>query len=698
MQVLARPQHDAAEPPAAQATQAAPSADRGVTRRVVILCLLLSVLFGYVIPVIDVKLQNSFLGAQHLPAGAIGVLLLLLVANRAAQVLARRSARRRRPLFSRNESLTVYISCLFSCLVPGHGAENYFIPNSIGVFYYSSPENRWLEYWGQLKSWLSPALWPTGSYSGAGKTAVEGWYQGIKPEQPIPWDAWLVPIVAWSSVILAMYAMLGFLSILLRAQWSEREALAFPLLKLPLEMTEEVKPAAPGSGGASGGFFRNGTMWAGFVVAVVIEGLNGLNVYFPDVPRVPLALSGAFFSEPPWNQIDQVPLQVYPIAIGITFLLTTEVSLSFWFFYWFIKLQYIVAYYLGFMPLSLPNALGGQGKVFTGYQHIGAYIAYVAVILWTAREHLSHIARRAFGRARARPEEAHEPLPLPIAFWGFVLCLAFVLAWSRAAGISWALSFWMWGCYLIVVIGLSRIIAEGGLLLLESGWYPIGVVAQFFNSGPGTALSVSNGLLPAQMVQSTFMVDMRGFLMPSFVQGFKLARDRGIRLRPLFGLVMAVTFVSFAVGVWTSVRLGYRGGGGLSFHTFYASIGPRIPAWNTSGLINGSQDVGPAGVFWLGVGALTTYGLVWARAHFAGFPLHPIGLLLCLTSTIHVVWLSVFVGWAAKVLVTKMGGHDAYQKCVPAALGLVLGEVAMLLFWLAVDGYFGRTGHMLTPG
>jgi hypothetical protein len=35
--------------------------DRGVTPRVVTLCLLLAVLFGYIIPVIDIKLQNSFL-------------------------------------------------------------------------------------------------------------------------------------------------------------------------------------------------------------------------------------------------------------------------------------------------------------------------------------------------------------------------------------------------------------------------------------------------------------------------------------------------------------------------------------------------------------------------------------------------------------------------------------------------------------
>jgi hypothetical protein len=212
--------------------------------------------------------------------------------------------------------------------------------------------------------------------------------------------------------------------------------------------------------------------------------------------------------------------------VGITYLLTSEVSFSFWFFYWFIKIQYILAYFLGFAPTTLPNALGGQGKIFTGYQHIGAYIAYVGLVMWAGREHLTHVVRRAFGRTRARANEKNEALSYPVAFWGFVLSLAFILGWSYMAGISLSLSLWVWFCYLVIVIGLSRIIAEGGLLILESGWQPIGVIAQFFNSGPGTLLSVQNGLLPAQLVQSTFMVDMRGFLMPSFVQSFKLAHDR----------------------------------------------------------------------------------------------------------------------------------------------------------------------------
>jgi hypothetical protein len=104
-------------------------AERGVTFRVVILCLALALFFAYAIPVIDYKFFNTFLGATHLPPGALAVLLmLLLVVNPLLGLLSRHFR------FSRNEILTIYISCLISCLVPGIGGNNYFVSFIIGSF------------------------------------------------------------------------------------------------------------------------------------------------------------------------------------------------------------------------------------------------------------------------------------------------------------------------------------------------------------------------------------------------------------------------------------------------------------------------------------------------------------------------------------------------------------------------------------
>jgi hypothetical protein len=667
-------------------SQATPSP--GVTPRVVILCLALAVFFGYIIPIIDVKLQNSYLGAQNLPPGAIGALLVLLLVVQPLLKFLGRSGRVRP--FARNELLTVYIACLFATIVPGHGAENFFVPNLIGVFYYASPENRWLEIWGTLKDWMTPSL-SGGKYH---REVAQGWYQGIRPEQSIPWELWLVPLVAWSALVFAIYIMLCCVSVMLRAQWGEREALAFPLLRLPLEMTEDVDTRK----GSIGSLFRNPTMWIGFGIAVFIQTMRSLHVYFPDVPDFPLQLTENYFTEPPWNQIDRVDFVVYPIAVGISFLLTAEVSFSLWFFYWFIKFQYLIAYYLGFMPNAMPAAIGSQGRIFTGFQHVGAYFAYVGLALWTARFHLAHIARRAFGRARPSENEAREVLSYPTAFWGFVLSFAFIIGWSIVAGVAPSLAIAMWVCYLVIAIALTRIVAEAGLLLLEHGWQPVGMFAQFFNAGPGHWISPQNGVVPAHLMQTVFMVDVRGFSMPSFMQSFKLAYDQQIAPRPLMRLIVAIILISLAMSIIMNVQLGYRGGGGLMFQGWFSQIGPRTPAWWYDGIKDGVQNASPLHFFWFLLGGVVTFGILWARSRLPMFPIHPVGYLVCLTSTIHSVWLSVFIGWTCKVLITKFMGTDAYRKATPVFLGLALGDVASILFWLVIDAWQGRTTHTLTSG
>jgi hypothetical protein len=45
-----------------------------------------------------------------------------------------------------------------------------------------------------------------------------------------------------------------------------------------------------------------------------------------------------------------------------------------------------------------------------------------------------------------------------------------------------------------------------------------------------------------------------------------------------------------------------------------------------------------------------------------------------------------------------MMGTDSYRKLIPAFLGLALGDVAVMIFWLIVDGFTGRTNHSLTLG
>lgn len=682
-----------AVPISASATVNAGYTERGVTLRVVILSLALAVVFGYIIPVIDIKLNNTYLASVHLPPGAVAVLLiLLLIVNPLLKLLSARLA------FSRNEILTVYIACLFACLVPGHGAENFFVSNLIGPFYYATRENKWLDFLQHyLKPWFTPALADGGKYGPIGRSIVEPWYTTLGHGQAIPWNAWLVPLVAWGLFIFALYTMLACLSVMLRAQWAEQEALAFPLLRLPLELTEDVN--RPDQYGVLGRFFRNPLMWIGCGVAVVISLLNGLNVYYPDVPPVPLDINtGPLFTEAPWNQIGPTLIRVLPMLVGITYLLTSEVSFSLWFFTWFIKFQLVAAYYTGFLPSTLPNAIGhtGDAKSFTGYQQVGCYLAYIGIVLWTGREHFRHVARRAFGRVPAGANERLEALSYPVAFWGFTLAFAFIVAWSVAAGMRVDVAIVLWLSYLIIALALTRVVVEGGLYYAQQGWTPLGTLAQLTNSGPGKWLSPQS-IVPGTFLQGAIITDMRAFLMPSFLHSFKLAYDHKIAARPLLALIGAVTCITLTMGLWMRVRMGYESGG-LQLNQWFAVVGAQQPAVNSAQFINGARDVSWTNWLWLGLGILTTWGMILARSRLPWFPLHPVGFLMCLTAPLNRAWFSIFLGWLCKVLITRFGGTETYRKMVPAFLGLALGDIAMMLFWLIIDGWQGRTGHQLMPG
>lgn len=680
--------------PRASAEDLAPQ-DHGVTRRVVFLALLLSFVFGYALPVIDYKINNTFLGGTHLPPGAIGALLiLLLVINPLLRLLSKKWG------LTRNEALTVYITCLFSSMVPGHGSENFTIPNLLAPFYFATPENKWLSFLQpHLPYWLTPAVTTTGELN---KPIYNNWFQGTTSAFSF-WAAWTIPLIFWVSFTLISYVMLGCLSIMLRAQWAEHEALAFPLLRLPLEMTEDLErnTAQNAARHAVHGFFRNPLMWIGFSIAVLIQGQRGLSLYYPDiVPNFPLDINmGPLLSEPPWNQIGWLPVNIYFIVIGITYLLTSEVSFSLWFFLWFFNFQLIAAYYLGFTPQALPGSGVLPDKTFLGFQQQGAYFAYVAVVLWTARAHFKHIVLRAFKRAAPKPEEAHEALSYPMAFWGFVTTFALMIAMCCVSGVRVDVAIALWLMYLVFAIGLTRVAVEGGMLALQHHALPLGIISKLINTGPSGWLTYESGVVPASLFQSGFSFHMRCFIMPAYLYGLKLAHDRKIAMRKLCALCGVVILISTVVSWLTVVKLGYDNGALQFGHRWWAQDGSRSPVYFIDTVLNkASNDPISINWLWLGVGALLTYGMMVARSRLLWFPFHPMGYMMGLTYPTKTFWASIFIGWLCKVVITRYGGMDSYRKTIPLFLGLALGDVAMMLFWIIIDGWQGRSGHLLLPG
>ncbi|RYG64419.1 hypothetical protein EON80_19260 [bacterium] len=544
-----------------------------------------------------------------------------------------------------------------------------------------------------VKPWLTPALKSDGTVD---TDLVNNWFTGLPAGSSIPWGAWLVPLAVWMTVVLVSYLMMACLSIILRKQWAENEALAFPLLRLPLEMVDA--PTGSRRDGEAVSFWKNRLMWTGFLIIFFIHTVRGLHVYFADVPTIPLELDfGPYLSEPPWNQIDGITLEIYPIAIGITYLLSSEVALSLWVGYFFIKFQHVIAYYLGYMPSGLPGSGFGYGKAFSFYQVQGAYWMYVALLLWTAREHLTHVFKRATGQVKGDGAEKLEMVSYPTAFWGFISCFAILLGFAVAAGVRLDIALALWTCYIVFAIGLTRVAAEGGLLFLLHDSQPLGTLARLLPGGGTGWLNLQNGLMPAALIQGGFIVHMRGFVTPSFLHAFKLAHDQKIAPRRLGWLLFGVIVVSVVVSWVTCVRLGYENSA-LSLTNQGWVRGLSTRSIDFMNAMTGEPKTSTGfNVFWFSFGSILTFLMMIARARLSWFPFHPAGYLMSLTWPAQALWSSIFLGWLVKSLILRFGGPDTYRRATPFFLGIVLGDVASIFLWVAIDGWQGRTLHLLMP-
>lgn len=226
---------------------------------------------------------------------------------------------------------------------------------------------------------------------------------------------------------------------------------------------------------------------------------------------------------------------------------------------------------------------------------------------------------------------------------------------------------------------------------------PLGALARLLPGGGVGWLNLQNGLMPASLIQSGFIIHMRGFITPSFLHAFKLAHDQQLAPRRLGWLLVGVIFVSVLVSWTTSVRLGYENGALSLANQGWVTHLAKWPV-NFVGTMTGDpQTSTPFNIFWFGLGALLTLGMMVARARLSWFPLHPAGFLMSLTWPAAALWSSIFLGWAIKTLILRFGGPDAHRKATPFFLGLALGDVASILLWLAVDGWQGHTYHTLTP-
>ena len=645
--------------------QTSSSTYRGITARSLLIGIVGVICQCLATPYNDFRVGGTYLAGNHLPIAVVFVMLIFVLG---VNILLKRL--KPGSELQGSELLIIWGMMLVASGIPSSGLMRYLVPLAVSPYYFATAENEWATLFHQhLPEWMVVS----------DPKAVFYFYEQLPEGDPIPWRAWLKPIVGWSVFVLIFYFVTICWTVLLRKQWVEYERFTFPLVQLPIEMFQ-----SPSSGSLLNRFFKSRLMWCGFAIPVILHGLRGLHLYFPSTPNPPLYFPiSQFFTEKPFSALawwPSVHLFIYPTVIAIVYLLTLEISFSFWFFFLLGKLETVFIYATG----SKVNQWD-----FHQNQQMGGFIVFIGLILWSGKRHFTRAFTTIFGRKRAN--DTDEPLSYAFAVCGMVLGILALCLICASGGMS----FWVALFILVLFLGLTTVmtwmVANGGLLFVLYSFLPGEYLITLFGSARVNAPSWT-----FVAYERVLMFDMREILMPSVMNNFKIAEPLRLKQRP-FLLAMGIAIVlAMGVSYYSSIDLGYRYGAVNLQHWTYM-ISATVPFTRLTSILQHPSGIELERLGSFIFGGATMFGMLWMRHHYLWWKLHPIGSLMMTSYATYCFWGSFFIGWFLKYTVLKFGGVAQYRKLRPLVLGVVLGECFIGGIWIVV-GLFTGIGYRLLPG
>ena len=498
-----------------------------------------------------------------------------------------------------------------------------------------------------------------------------------------------MPLGCWGVFAGCLFLTFFCLSALLRKPWVENERLAFPLVKLPVLLAE-----APEAGQKFNALLRAPLLWVSFGLVTTVHTIKGVHQLCPTVPDIPLAWHTAdYLHGRPWDGMGDVGFFVYPLIVGFSYLMSSEVCLSLWLFYLLFKAEMLTGTLYNW-NMSGTGVGFSMGPAYTVYPEVGGAVALTLWTVWTMRGHLADVWRKAIGKA-PDVDDSRESLPYRTALFGLVGGVGGLFLWLTllakmqifmAAGI-------LIGA-LVVFLMLGWLVAQAGLLFVTQTFATSQVLTVLGGSAPFDARS----LVMASLTEHIGWQDSREFMLPPLLNSLKGAAETGLSARSLTRAlalcVVCAVPLSGAVSLW----LPYTHGGASALNNPWMYVGaPQLSfQWAASqGAAPRPPDTG--GTLEMAAGAAFVLLLFVCRAYLPAFGLHPAGFLVAASYAMFYLWFSLLLGWAAKSLIVRYGGMRGYRLALPLFLGLVLGDCVNALAWVVVGLVTGK-GYQLMPG
>jgi hypothetical protein len=612
-----------------------------------------SLLIGAVSPYTVMAIQPMGMSADFITAGALFFFLIIIVILNPLLNLAKNP-------FNQKELIIIYTMMITASAVPSWGFMLNLIPVISGLYYFATPENEWAELiHPYIKDFLAPQ----------DKKAITAFFEGAESSYEMVWKPWIVPLISWFVFMMVMYFVMVWMMVIMRRQWIRNEKLTFPLTVLPLEMTGKK-------------FFKERLMWLGFFIPFIILSINALHHYFPAVPQLAV-----------WRWINLYKGSTYVIInlsytiLGFSYLVNLDVSLSLWLFHLLSRLETVLFSVFNYtIPGGTPAQSGSSPM--TTHQGMGGMIVLVIFMFWIARKHIGGILRIVF-------KGGEEDRQFRIAFVGVVLGLIFLGFWLWASGLPYyVVPLFLFGAF-VIFLGLTRIVAEGGVGFSRAQCIP----QPFVLYGIGSRALGTQGLVALGLTY-TWVSDVRTIVMTSALHGFKMADSIEMDSRKIVRSSLIAAFLAFVISYFTIIRTGYWFGGLNAQKTWFFHSLPVVVAQEITTKLQqpvGIDTIIPRWMF-TGIGAGFMGLLIFMRYRFLWFPIHYLGFPINDTWIMANAWFSIFLGWLVKLVALRWGGVRTYRSLRPLFLGLILGNIACAGMWLIIDAITGVKGNVVHIG
>ncbi len=572
------------------------------------------------------------------------ILFVLTVMNYGVARVAPRLALRRAEL------MVIYVMLAIASTLAAHDAMQVLVPMLTWPYRFARPENRWAELFiPYLPKWLTVS----------DPVAMRGYYEGNSTLYTAHnLHVWLIPVAAWTAFCCLLLWIMLCMNAILRKQWTENERLTYPLVQLPLEMTDDN-----GIPGRVAPLFRNRIFWLGFLLAGSIDVVNSLNLYYPFIPTVftpgggnSFIDLGVNFRDRPLNAIGWTPLSFYPFVIGIGMLMPLDFLFSLWFFYWLWKAELVVS--AAFSLNETPNF------PYQNYQAFGAYLAFLLSAVWLSRGYLKQVYRKVIGQP-SDLDDSEEPISYRAAVIGIIVGFGLLMAFCVAMGMSWWLTLPFFAIFFGLSIAITRMRAELGAPVHDLHWTgPDWTLPELFGTRSFSAQDLTQMTL-----FFWFNRAYRYHPMPHQLEGFKIAERTNTRYSGYFWVMMLAGFAGALAAFWAMLHLNYIYGATAKAGSFGPEGYDRLTGW-----LNSPTAPQYPKALAVGVGLAIAFFLEAMRLRFPAWPFHPLGFAVTASWEINLVWMPLFLAWLFKLLILRYGGLSGFRKSLPFFFGLILGQ------------------------